>query len=120
MTSATVHDPDSTLRRAAGVGEIKRSATCKMTNGNSPLPGEPRTAQRWLVEYGFELAEPTPADIADLDKVMDHDEFWEWASGRVDFNRLQGGLGWRRTVAIIVVAAAVVGAYVAYRRAGFG
>jgi hypothetical protein len=48
-------------------------------------PGSvPRKARQWLADFRWELPEATEQDRLDLDRVMEHDEFWEWSSGKVD------------------------------------
>jgi hypothetical protein len=65
---------------------------------------EDRTAREWLDVFGWKLVEPTADDLKDLDKSMEHDEFWEWTSGRVDFGDAPGT--WRRCIRDILLGLA--------------
>ncbi len=66
------------------------------TDQNSALPGQPRTARQWLADFGWTFPDPTEQDLADLDMVMDLDEFWEWSSGRVDWNHQPTTAWWQQ------------------------
>lgn len=48
---------------------------------------EDRTVRQWLTDPDGEIVEATPEDLAELDRVLGHDEFWQWASGRVAFRK---------------------------------
>ncbi len=48
--------------------------------------GYSRKARERFSDFEWELVDPTPEDLRDLDQVMEHDEFWLWASGKVDIN----------------------------------
>jgi hypothetical protein len=72
------------------------------------LPGEPRTAREWLADYRWELEDPIEGDLRDLDMVMDHDEFWQWAGGKVNFNATNGKWELRPILIYISVLLAVV------------
>jgi hypothetical protein len=47
-----------------------------------------RPAREWLTLFGWKLADPSEASPAELDAVMDHDAFWEWCSGKIDFTKM--------------------------------
>jgi hypothetical protein len=53
---------------------------------NPKYSGYPRTAREWLYDFEWKLVDPTLEDWRDLDRVMEHDEFWLWASGKVDIH----------------------------------
>lgn len=70
--------------------------------------GDPRVARQWLLDYGGKLVEPNEQDLADLDRVMEHDEFWEWSSGKVDFP-VMGNTTWWQTVQSLAILGLVFG-----------
>jgi hypothetical protein len=58
--------------------------------------------RQWLAELRLDLVDPATEDLASLDAVMGHDEFWEWASGKVDLTEPNRSAWW--TGAILLVA----------------
>ena len=46
--------------------------------------GEARIVQEWLNDMGWHIVEPTEDDLKDLNLFLDHDEFWEWSSGKIE------------------------------------
>jgi hypothetical protein len=78
-------------------------------------PGASRAVREWLSHLKMELVDPTPEDLRDLDRVMDHDEFWEWSSGKVDLNhwvKSQSKLSWKGTLLTWAIACIIVGSVV--------
>lgn len=73
----------------SGTPDVSTSTGGYINNLLSAIGDElPKTAREWLAEFGWELAEPGEVSQQELDTVMGHDEFWEWSSGKVDFNQL--------------------------------
>ena len=47
--------------------------------------GEPRTVREWLEDINWQIVEPlTEEDMHDLNLFLGYDEFWEWASGKIE------------------------------------
>jgi hypothetical protein len=82
--------------------------TQSATNSNVPAAG--KTAREWLLDYGGKLVEPTPQDLADLDRVMEHDEFWEWSSGKIELPII-GNTSWWQTGRDMAVIASILGGW---------
>jgi hypothetical protein len=78
------------------------------TNSNVPAGG--KTAREWMLGYGGEFVEPTAQDLEDLDRVMEHDEFWEWSSGKIKLPVL-GNTSWWQTGRDMAVIALILGGW---------
>lgn len=65
------------------------ASECRQTN--------PKTARQWLTQFDMTLVEPTPQDQEDLDRIMEHDEFWEWSDDKVEFEFMPLKTTWRQT-----------------------
>ena len=49
--------------------------------------GEPRTVDEWLTDFKWSLVDPTTHDLKDLNLFLGHDEFWNWSSGKVEYEQ---------------------------------